>query len=75
MAEKLPRLSAKEIIYVIKKVGFVLSRQNGSHKIYKNQKGKRVTVPFHSNKILHPKVLASILNDADISIEKLKSLL
>jgi len=36
---------------------------------------KRVTVPFHSGKILHPKVLESILRDADLTFEKFKELL
>jgi len=43
--------------------------------IYKNAAGKRVTIPFHAAKILHPKVLKSILRDADLSIEKLETLL
>jgi predicted RNA binding protein YcfA (HicA-like mRNA interferase family) len=72
---QLPRLTAKEIIAVLLKVGFVLSRQSGSHRIYKNKDGKRATVPFHGNKILHPKVLKSILRDADLDEEKLKELI
>ncbi|MFA5793421.1 MAG: type II toxin-antitoxin system HicA family toxin [Candidatus Gracilibacteria bacterium] len=68
-------MTAKEIIAVLGKVGFILSRQSGSHKIYKNKEEKRVTVPFHANKTLHPKVLKSILRDADISVEKLNELL
>lgn len=43
--------------------------------IYKNADGKRVTVPFHASKILHPKVLKSILRDADLSLENLQNLL
>jgi predicted RNA binding protein YcfA (HicA-like mRNA interferase family) len=43
--------------------------------IYKNAAGKRVTIPFHASKILHPKVLRSILRDADLSVEKLRDLL
>ena len=72
---ELPRVSAKQIIKIILKRGFILSRQNGSHKIYKNFVGKRVTVPFHESKILHPKILKSILHDADITVEDLKGLL
>jgi predicted RNA binding protein YcfA (HicA-like mRNA interferase family) len=68
---KLPRLTAKEIISVLAKHGFVFTRQSGSHKIYKNSKNKHVTVPFHSEKILHPKILKNILTDADISAEEL----
>jgi len=43
--------------------------------IYKNSAGKRVTVPFHGAKILHPKVLTSILRDADIEPADLEKLL
>jgi predicted RNA binding protein YcfA (HicA-like mRNA interferase family) len=72
---KLPRVSARQIIAVLEKTGFSLARQSGSHMIYKNSEGKRVTVPFHASRILHPKVLKSILRDAEISIEKLNDLL
>lgn len=72
---KEPRVTAKEIVAVLEKCGFVFSRQNGSHMIYKNDKGKRVTIPYHSNNILHPKILRSIMKDADLSLEKLIELL
>lgn len=75
MADGLPRVTAKEIITVLESSGFLLARQSGSHKIYKNSEGQRVTVPFHAGKILHPKVLKSIMKDMDITAEKLKELL
>jgi predicted RNA binding protein YcfA (HicA-like mRNA interferase family) len=43
--------------------------------IFKSAEGKRVTVPSHAAKILHPKVLKSILRDADLSVAKLEELL
>jgi len=75
MSQRLPRVTADEIIRVLEKTGFALSRQSGSHKIYKSSTGKRVTVPYHKGKMLHPKVLASILRDADLTREDLKNLL
>jgi len=75
MSEKLPRITATEAIKVLEQAGFSFSRQSGSHKIYKNREGKRATVPYHPGKILHPKVLASILRDADLTAEKFKELL
>lgn len=72
MKERLPRVTAREIITVLEKVGFVFSSQTGSHKIYRrNSENLRATVPFHGSKILHPKVLKSILKEADISLEQL----
>ena len=72
---RLPRLTARQIVAVLEKLGFSLARQSGSHMIYKNAAGKRVTVPFHASKILHPKILRNILRDAELSVGKLESLL
>ncbi len=71
---KLPRLTAREIIAFLEKAGFSLVRQSGSHMIYRNPAGKRATVPFHGSKILHPKVLKSILRDAELTVEDLERL-
>jgi len=68
---RLPRLTAKQIISILEKRGFKLVRQSGSHKIFRNSEGKRTTVPFHDNKILHPKVLSSILKDTEIEQKEL----
>ncbi|PIQ79874.1 MAG: type II toxin-antitoxin system HicA family toxin [Parcubacteria group bacterium CG_4_9_14_0_2_um_filter_41_8] len=71
MSPQLPRITASQIISALEQAGFSCARQSGSHKIYKNSLGRRVTVPYHAGRILHPKVLKSILKDAEISIEQL----
>jgi predicted RNA binding protein YcfA (HicA-like mRNA interferase family) len=70
---RLPRLTAQEVMRVIERKGFVLVRQSGSHKIFRNSEGTRITLPFHSGKILHPKLLKSILEDAGLSVDDLRS--
>lgn len=75
MSEKIPRLTPTQAIHVIEKLGFSLARQSGSHKIYKNHEGIRITIPFHRGKILHPKIVKSILRDARIDIETLRELI
>ena len=72
---KLPRVTARQMVAALEKAGFSLARQSGSHMIYKNAAGRRATVPFHSSKILHPKVVKSILRDAEITVERLQELL
>lgn len=72
---KLPRLTARQIIAVLEKSGFSLSRQSGSHMIYKNASGKRATVPFHGSRVLHPKIIKSILRDAELTLSDLERLL
>jgi len=75
MTDKLPRITAAEAVRALERAGFFLSRQSGSHTIYKNQEGRRVTIPYHSGQILHPKVLASILRDGDLTVEEFKELM
>jgi predicted RNA binding protein YcfA (HicA-like mRNA interferase family) len=57
---KLPRLTAQEAERLLLKAGFNLIRSKGSHRIY--MKGdKRIIVPFHPGRILHPKVIKQVL--------------
>ncbi len=44
MSEKLPRVTATEIIKIVEKLGFRFSRQSGSHKIYKNDEKVRTVL-------------------------------
>ena len=71
MSEKLPRVPASRIISLLKRKGFACVRQSGSHKIFKNNAGIRVTVPDHAGKILHPKIVKQICKDADINPDEL----
>jgi len=75
LKSRLPRVTARQVIGVLKKINFRWARQKGSHAIYKNAEGKRATVPVHSEKTLHPKVLQNILRDAGLSVEEFKALL
>jgi len=55
------RLTAKEAEKFLLSSGFVFLRQKGSHRIY--LKGKtRIILPFHSGKILHPKIMKQVLS-------------
>ena len=57
---KLPRLKAEEAEKMLLKAGFELIRSKGSHRIY--LKGnRRIVIPFHPGRILHPKVVKQVL--------------
>ena len=76
MSEKLPRITASDLIRILKKVGFVEDRSKGSHKIFIHlSKHLRTVVPFHKGKDLPIGTLKSILDDAEISAEQLRNLL
>jgi predicted RNA binding protein YcfA (HicA-like mRNA interferase family) len=59
MAEKLPRLTAKGAEKILLDSGFTFLRQKGSHRIY-GKALKRMVIPFHSGKILHPKIVKEL---------------
>jgi len=73
---KLPRITGKEAVSALKKAGFMQIRMRGSHcYLYHEEKDKIVTIPVHRGKILAPKTLKSILNQADITIDEFKELI
>jgi predicted RNA binding protein YcfA (HicA-like mRNA interferase family) len=72
---KLPRITAKELMSILTKLGFKLVRSSGSHHILRNKKGIRVTVPVHAGKIIHPKILKRIITDIDISVVEFEKLI
>lgn len=75
MSERFPRITANELIKFLEKNSFFLVRQSGSHMIYRNSKEVRVTVPFHSGKIIHPKIVKQILNDLELNTEEFRRML
>ena len=66
---KLPVLSAKEVIKVLKKFGFQLYRQTGSHiHLWNEERKLLVTVPNHSE--LAKGTLISIMKQAKLKREE-----
>ena len=72
---KLPRITAIDLIRVMRKLGFKLDRQKGSHQVHLDPAGRRVVVPVHAGKILLPKVLKDALRNAAVSVEEFVRLL
>ena len=45
---KTPVLTARKVVKILKKHGFVMKRQTGSHRTFSNLKSKKLTVvPMH----------------------------
>ena len=64
MKDKLPKLNSKEAEKLLFENGFILDRQKGSHRIYKKD-NKRMVIPHHSGKILHPKIIKELFEILD----------
>ena len=72
---KLPVVKARDVVRALKKVGFFIHHQVGSHAQLKDGSGKRTTVPVHGGADIGKKTLKSILDDAEISVERFTRLL
>lgn len=73
MSHKHPKVSAKQLIKVLEKKGFVFSRQSGSHAIFINDEGLRTTVPVHGKKELGIGLLKQIMKDTGLTVEDLEN--
>ena len=70
MTPKLPAVSARQLVRVAEKLGFVFRRQRGSHAIYvRPADGARVVIPMHGGD-LKPKTLRAIVRDLKIAFEE-----
>jgi predicted RNA binding protein YcfA (HicA-like mRNA interferase family) len=73
---KAPRVTGTEAIRALKSAGWQVTRQAGSHIHLKHaEKAGRVTIPTHAGEILKPKTLASILEQAGLTVEEFRKLL
>lgn len=72
---KLPAdVSGQDLRKVLQRLGFVLTRQRGSHMILRRDNPRaRVVVPDH--KAIRPGTLHQILKTADLTVEDLLQLL
>ena len=71
---KLPVLSGKELISLLKKIGFETISQKGSHIKMCHPDGRRVTIPNHRS-IKRGTLKNGILNPLSISVENLIDLM
>lgn len=75
MSEKLPSLTPKKAIKAFERVGFVITRQSGSHIVLVNEAtDKQIVIPYHSKDIKKGLLVAQIKR-AGMTIEEFKKLL
>lgn len=73
---KLPIVSARKLIRVLKKKGFVLDRIKGSHHVFIRKDDQlSLSVPVHPGHDLGRGITITILKDANISLDEFIKLL
>ena len=72
---KLPTLTGKGIVSLLKKTGFIVERQRGNHVFLKHEDGRATVVPVHSGEAIGPGLLSKILRDVEMKKEELLEVL
>jgi predicted RNA binding protein YcfA (HicA-like mRNA interferase family) len=67
MGEKFPVCTAGDVTRVIRKYGFVLTGQKGSHQKWRHPDGRMVIVPMHGSKNIPIGTLKSIIEGAKLT--------
>ena len=68
---KLPLMSAKEFAKVLKKLGFVFKRQQGSHMFFEHPDGRTTVIPNHPGEDIDRGLVNKIIkHDLQISREE-----
>ena len=69
MSPKLPSLNSRQVIAILKRHGFALDRQSGSHAVFLHADGRRTTVPIHGRRDLGKGILHQIMKDAELTVD------
>ena len=71
-----PRITARQLIRVLKKCGFVEHTERGtSHLVFSHPDGRRTVVARHVGRDIKKGTLAGILRDIKMTPEQLRGLL
>lgn len=72
---RLPRITGREVIAALRKVGFQVARVKGSHHFLRHPDGRATVVPVHAGEIIGPGLLSAILRDCEIARNEFAALL
>jgi predicted RNA binding protein YcfA (HicA-like mRNA interferase family) len=72
---KYSAVTGKRLIAALKRAGFLIQREKGSHHFLRHPDGRTTVVPVHSGESLGPGLLAKVLRDVEITRNELEELL
>ncbi len=72
MSPKLPHITGTQVIWALRRAGWYVDHQRGSHVYLKHpdHPGRRVTVAIHAGETIKPKTLQAILKQAGLSLDE-----
>ena len=72
MSRRYPVRNAKEVVKVLRKNGFLLVSQAGSHQKWRHANGRQVIVAMHGNKPIPIGTLKSIIDGSGLEMEQFR---
>ena len=69
MSRRFPIRNAKEVVRVLRKHGFGLVAQSGSHQKWRRENGRQVIVAMHGNKPIPIGTLKSIIEGSGLEVD------
>lgn len=72
---KLRLVPYQDLRKIVEKMGFHWVRREGSHNIFRNNRGKIIVIPDHGSQVIVRSLLRKILRDMGLSIEEYHRLL
>lgn len=71
---RLPTLSSREVIKILRKLGFSKVRQKGSHAFFGHPDGRTTLVPIHKGKDIGRGLFREILKEINLTPEEFMKL-
>ncbi len=72
---KLPIVSSRQLEKILFYLGFIATRQKGSHVFYRHKDGRYTTLPHHANQDLGRPLIRQILREINLTPEEFISIL
>ena len=72
MSRRFPVCTANDVVRVLRRHGFALAGQAGSHQKWRHANGRQVIVAVHGNKSIPVGTLKSIIDGSGIDVDKFR---
>ena len=69
MSQRFPVCSANDVVRALRKQGFEMVAQSGSHQKWRHPNGRQVIVAMHGNKPIPIGTLKSIIDGSGLSVD------
>jgi predicted RNA binding protein YcfA (HicA-like mRNA interferase family) len=66
----MPSATAREFQNAARKLGFLRTRQSGSHERWNHPDGRSVTIPIHGGREIGPPLFFKLLRQIGVSIDE-----